>query len=75
MDNLLSVLFFINNFSKNKVMINYKFLSGRKSYLTNLIAHNYMSMRRLKWSLKRTLGVMCKDGYQWILKNPNGYYD
>ena len=69
-----SVLELINTFSKvNKVDVPFTFTDKRKGDLCTVIADNSLAKKLLNWRTKRNLEAMCKDGWHWQVKNPNGY--
>ena len=69
-----SVLELINTFEKvNKVSIPYIIGKRRDGDLPNVIADNTKSKRILNWTPKRNIEDMCIDGWNWQLKNPEGY--
>ena len=71
-----SVLELIKTFEKtNGIKIKYKFVDRRKGDTAILIADNTFAAKKLNWEPKRNLSDMCKDGYNWISQNPNGYND
>ena len=69
-----SVLELINTFSEtNKVDIPYKITSRRDGDVPMLVADNSLSKKILNWFPNRSLEIMCKDGWEWKLKYPNGF--
>lgn len=69
-----SVLELIKIFQKvNKVEIPYIFTDRRKGDPAIVYADNSLANRILNWSPKKTIEEMCKDGWNWHLKNPNGF--
>ena len=69
-----SVLDLINVFEKtNDVRINYAFTNRREGDVPQLVANNSYAKKLLNWVPSRTLEEMCRDGWNWKLKNPNGY--
>ncbi len=69
-----SVIELINKFQKvNSVKIPYKFCERRKGDSPYVVADNSLAKDLLNWSPKRTLDDMCRDGWNWHQKNPNGY--
>ena len=69
-----SVMQLINTFSRvNKVNVPFSFTEKRKGDECSVIADNALAKKLLGWSTKRNLIDMCKDGWNWQLKNPNGY--
>ncbi len=70
-----SVLQLINTFEEtNNVKIPYEFTKRRSGDLAKVVADNTLATDTLKWTPKRTIKEMCKDGWKWQLLNPNGYY-
>ncbi len=57
----------------NKVNLSCLFKDRRKGDLPFLVADNKYAKYLLNWSPSRSLEQMCKDGWNWKLKNPNGY--
>ena len=69
-----SVLNLVNEFENtNKCNINYIFEKRRKGDVANIYADNTLAKTRLKWIPTRTLKEICKDGWEWQTKNPDGY--
>ena len=69
-----SVLELIHTFSKiNNIEIPYTFTTRRKGDVPMLVADNSLSKKLLNWMPKRNLQIMCKDGWKWKLKYPNGF--
>ncbi len=69
-----SVLELINTFQKvNEVKIPYSFVNRRPGDNSYVVADNSIAKRILKWEPKRNIHDICKDGWAWQLKNPNGY--
>lgn len=69
-----SVLELINTFSKiNNVEIPYKVTSRREGDVPMLVADNSLSKKLLNWAPKKSLELMCQDGWKWKLKYPNGF--
>ena len=69
-----SVLDLINAFEKtNDVSVNYIFTGRREGDVAKVVANNFYAKKLLNWIPSRTLEQMCKDGWNWKLKNPNGY--
>ena len=70
----ISVLELINKFEEvNKIKIPYVFTNRRPGDVGIVIADNSYALSLLNWSPRRTLEEMCKDGWNWQRKNPNGY--
>jgi len=69
-----SVLDLISVFEKtNGVEVNYVFSGRRKGDVSKVVANNLYAKKLLNWVPSRTLEQMCKDGWNWKLKNPSGY--
>ncbi len=69
-----SVLDLINSFEcVNKIKIPYKFVNRRDGDLPSVVANNFKAIKILKWTPKRNLELMCKDGWRWQIMNPSGY--
>lgn len=65
-----SVLELIKIFEiSNGVKINYIFSKRRVGDSPILIADNSLAMKSLKWSPKRNLESMCRDGFNWLKGN------
>lgn len=70
-----SVLELIHTFSEiNNIDIPYKFTCRREGDVPILIADNSLSKKLLNWVPKRSLKIMCQDGWKWKLKYPNGFH-
>tara|TARA_B100000242_G_scaffold126304_1_gene89072 strand:+ start:20489 stop:21532 length:1044 start_codon:yes stop_codon:yes gene_type:complete len=71
-----SVLELISIFEKvNNVKISYEISSRREGDTAILVADNSYAKNKLNWYPLKSIDEMCKDGYRWILRNPNGYDD
>ena len=69
-----SVLELIKTFeSVNKVEIPFSFAKRRVGDNPFVVADNSLAGLILNWRPRINLKVMCKDGWNWQLKNPNGY--
>ena len=69
-----SVLEIVKTFeSVNKCSIPYEFADRREGDCPFVVADNKLSLKTLNWSPKRNLERMCIDGWNWKIKNPNGY--
>tara|TARA_B100000212_G_scaffold338061_1_gene313974 strand:+ start:58 stop:1104 length:1047 start_codon:yes stop_codon:yes gene_type:complete len=69
-----SVLELINIFEQvNNVKIDYEFTKRRKGDNAIVIADNSKADSLLNWQPKRSIYEMCKDGWNWQLKNIDGY--
>ena len=70
-----SVLDLVKSFEKaNGIKIPYLFEERRKGDVPRIVADNSQALSLFSWSPKRNIESMCKDGWKWKLKNPNGYY-
>ena len=70
-----SVLELINSFMEvNKCKIPFEFTNRRKGDTPFVVSDNKLAKEYLGWSPKRSIEDMCKDGWNWQIKNPNGYY-
>ena len=69
-----SVLELINIFQTvNGLDINYRF-SGRRLGDKAIVYSNCdLAKKILNWQPKKDLYEMCRDGWNWIVKNPDGY--
>ena len=69
-----SVLDLINIFEKtNNVKVKYVFTGRRQGDVPQVIANNFYARKLLNWVPSRNIEEMCKVGWNWTLKNPNGY--
>ena len=69
-----SVLDLINTFKKvNKIDLPYKIKGRRDGDLGYVVANNSLAQSLLNWKPSRSLDEMCKDGWNWQLKNPYGF--
>jgi len=69
-----SVLKLIKTFEKiNKVKIPITFVERRKGDNAFVVADNSKATELLKWSPKKSLEDICRDGWNWQLKNPDGF--
>ena len=69
-----SVLDIINTFEKvNSVKVNYEIGSRRSGDLPEVWANVDKANNVLGWKAERTLEDMCRDAWNWQVKNPNGY--
>ena len=65
----------INTFENiNNIRVPYSIYPRRYGDQANVVAENSKILKTLKWSPKRTLEDMCRDGWKWQENNPNGYY-
>ena len=69
-----SVLELIRIFEKvNKVFIPVNFVERRSGDNAFVVADNNMAKMILNWSPKRNVHQICRDGWNWQIKNPMGY--
>ena len=69
-----SVLDIINTFEKvNGVKVNYEIGSRRAGDLPEVWANVDKAAKVLHWRAERDLAAMCRDAWNWQVKNPNGY--
>ncbi len=69
-----SVLQLINIFQEvNNVEIKYVFTNRREGDAPNVVANNEMALKFLKWTPRRNISDMCRDGWKWKKLNPSGY--
>ena len=48
-------------------------MERRKGDVGKLVADVSLAKNLLGWTPKKSLEDMCKDGWKWKVKNPNGY--
>ena len=69
-----SVLELIKTFeSVNRVEIPFSFDKRRLGDNAFVVADNSKAKLILNWIPKKDINEMCRDGWKWQLKNPNGY--
>ena len=69
-----SVLQLIHTYEEvNKVKIPYIFTNRRIGDSAFVVADNSRALEILNWKPKKTIEEMCKDGWLWRCKNPNGF--
>ena len=69
-----TVLELINTFKKiNDIKVEYEFSERRIGDCGALFADSRLSTSILNWKARKNLNDICKDGWRWVLKNPNGY--
>ena len=59
-----------NELKVNKVKVPYKIVNRRKGDVPYYVADNSLAKKILNWKPKRDLELMCKDSWNWYLKNP-----
>ncbi len=68
------VLKLIKSFENtNNLKIPYLFSRRRVGDISVIVADNSKAREILNWNPKFNLYDMCKDGWNWKCKNPNGY--
>ena len=69
-----SVLELIHTFEKvNNLKIPFQFVQRRSGDVAELVADNSYARKLINWFPKKDLIDMCRDSFNWQLKNPNGY--
>ncbi len=69
-----SVLELINTFQKvNNIRVPYILKGRRDGDNAFVVADNSLAKSILNWKPKRNLEDMCRDGWNWQLKNPKGF--
>ena len=69
-----SVLELIKTFQKvNKVKIPYRFFDRRPGDNAYAVADNSLAKSLLNWQPKRNIEDICKNGWNWQIRYPNGY--
>ena len=64
----------INTFEKvNSVKVNYEIGPRRAGDLPEVWANVHKAAKVLHWRAERDLAAMCKDVWNWQVKNTNGY--
>ena len=72
--NGVSVLQLLTTFEKvNNVKIPYKFVERRAGDVATSYCDPTKAKNELGWIAVKTVEDMCKDGWTWQKKNPNGY--
>ena len=70
-----SVLDFINIFEKiNNVKVPYTFDKRRAGDNAFVVADNSLAKSILKWIPKKNIEDICRNGWNWQLKNPGGFH-
>jgi len=69
-----SVIELINAFENaNSLKIKYIFKDRRPGDVAEIYADTTLAKKILGWETQRNLNQMCVDGWNWKIKNPNGY--
>ena len=70
----ISVLELVEAFQKvNNAYFEYSFTNRRPGDCPIMFANITLAKSLLSWEPKRGLNDMCRDGWSWTTKNPNGY--
>ena len=70
----VSVLEVVKTFERvNKVKVPFIFSERRKGDVHKLVSHNARAKKVLNWKPRKNLLDICKDSWNWNLKNPMGY--
>ena len=65
-----SIFQLVNKFSEvNKVSIPIKYCDVREGDVASLVTDNSLAKDMLSWEPKRTMEDICKDSWNWKLKN------
>ena len=69
-----SVFELIKTFQKvNNINIPYEIGSRRDGDVAEMVADNLKAKSLINWRPSLTLEDMCRDGFNWQIKNPNGF--
>ena len=69
-----SVIELIKRFEKvNNIEIPFSFQDRRPGDSPFLVADNSMAKTILNWNPEKNIEDICKDGWNWQIRNPNGY--
>ena len=70
----VSVLEMVNAFEKaSNKKINYKFAERRDRDVAECYANPELAKKDLNWTAEKSVEEMCRDLWNWQMKNPNGY--
>lgn len=70
-----TVLELVNSFQRvNKIDIPFSVAGRREGDSATCYADPSMALKVLHWKAKYTIDDMCKDAWNWQVKNPNGYH-
>ena len=71
-----SVLDIVHAYEKaTGIKINYKITARRPGDIDECYANPEKAYNVLGWRAQNNIEDMCRDSYNWQLKNPNGYED
>ena len=69
-----SVLDLINAFSKaSGQKIDYEIVGRREGDIASCYADVNLAKKELGWTAKKNIDDMCRDMWNWQMKNPNGF--
>lgn len=69
-----SVLQLIKTYEKvNNIRIPFQIVQRRSGDVAELVADNRYAKELINWEPIKNLSDMCRDSYNWQLKNPNGF--
>ncbi len=69
-----SVLQLINTYEEvNCIKIPFQFADRRNGDIAELVADNSYAKELINWTPKRGLKEMCRDSFNWQIKNPYGF--
>lgn len=69
-----SVLQLINTYEKvNNIKIPFQFVHRRSGDVSELVADSSYAKKLINWAPNKDLKDMCKDSFNWQLKNPYGF--
>ena len=57
----------------NSIKLNFEYSDRRLGDVDRLVADNSLAKKILNWQPKLDIKEMCRDGWNWQLKNPVGY--
>ena len=57
----------------NNINIPFEIGSRRDGDVAEMVADNLKAKSLINWSPSLTLEEMCRDGFNWQIKNPNGF--
>lgn len=57
----------------NSIKLNFEYSDRRVGDVDRLVADNSLAKKILNWEPKYNIEEMCRDGWNWQLKNPLGY--
>ena len=67
-----SVLDIINTFERvNNIKVNYQIVERRDGDIASCYADATLALKELNWKAEKTIDDMCRDSYNFIIKNKN----